>query len=315
LARCYTHDAAMVQVVIAATDDADPEVRRSALNCLGIVGLTDREQVPYLIKGLKDQDIHVQCTAGCGFHEIDPMEGTDGIPALIETLDDKNSLMRYRAAHALTLMAPKSRAAVPALYAKLDDPEEHVREWVIQAIAYNEPNERKTALMLVAAVQDKSLVVRVAAIRAMGEIHADLSKCVPAVIAMLDANDDESRWFAAETLGKIGPASAAAIPKMIAILQNQYWDNFSERAVVARALGKMGPQAEVAIPILLTMLNDKQYLARIAAAEALGALGGQSHLKPLKQALAREKKEKQPGYEDVVPAIEQAIAAIRSRAH
>jgi HEAT repeat protein len=83
---------------------------------------------------------------------------------------------------------------------------------------------------------------------------------------------------AATILGRI--QESRAVPALVAVLRTRE-DGFL-RAAAATALGKIGDPA--AVPALVEVLRGSPLVARLAAAEALGALGSEESAAALRRA-------------------------------
>ena len=127
--------------------------------------------------------------------------GADAVPALIETLQAKDTSLRTYAARAVGKMGPAGQSAIPALLKALQDQEVTVRREAAHALAainsqvpaYGppppiglppfpprlslvEPEQRKELVStLIAALKDSDGEVVQAVVQALGKIGATLS--------------------------------------------------------------------------------------------------------------------------------------------
>jgi len=111
-----------------ALDDEKMSIRRLATVYLGMI--EDDAVIPYVEKALKDKSWAVRRTAGDCMSDL----GFEGFEqAAIETLNDKNKLVRWRAA--MFLYETGTDKALPALKEAENDPEFEVKLQIRMAIA------------------------------------------------------------------------------------------------------------------------------------------------------------------------------------
>ncbi len=79
--------------------------------------------------------------------------GEKAVPPLIESLDDPNPLVRYRAAKVLSRIGPDAVAAVPALVRHLSDVDESVRREAARAIGQIGPDASEAVPHLINALK------------------------------------------------------------------------------------------------------------------------------------------------------------------
>lgn len=129
---------------------------------------------------------------------------------------------------------------------------------------------------LIRALEDEdSDFVRSVAVKALGNIGPD---AIPALTKALEDEDSGVRWGAAEALGKMGPEAKAAIPALIKALEDSSSAGIrSVAAVAAETLVRIGLDA---VPALTMALEDEERPVRYLAAEALGRIGSEPHIKP-----------------------------------
>ena len=79
--------------------------------------------------------------------------GEQAVPPLIESLDDPNPLVRYRAAKVLSRIGPDAVEAVPALVRHLSDVDESVRREAARAIGQIGPDASEAVPHLINALK------------------------------------------------------------------------------------------------------------------------------------------------------------------
>jgi HEAT repeat protein len=221
-------------------------------------------------------------------------DAANAVPALIEALGEKHSLVRWCADFALSRLGPvavlalaaavregvgdvarmaaqilgdlgaAAQDAVPALVAALGADSWYVRNAAAEALARMGPAAKGAVPALVAALRDVKFGNRGPAVHALGKIGSD---AVSHLVAALRETDGGIRATAAEALGLIGPTARAAVPDLIEALGQMGYD---VRSKVVAALERIGPDA---VPHLIVALRQDDAGIRAAAAEALGLIG------------------------------------------
>jgi hypothetical protein len=125
----------------AALGDSNPGTRREALRSVGRFldhgKLSEREVVPLLVAGTRDEDAGVRAvgTAYLSHHRI---AVATSVPALVRLLKDANGLVRMNAANGLRKHAfkPEIKEAVPALIEALNDSDPDTRKHAAGALVH-----------------------------------------------------------------------------------------------------------------------------------------------------------------------------------
>ena len=147
-----------------------------------------------------------------GHRAVEVLEelGPQAMPALMETLKDKDEDVRLVAAEAVLRLGPTSKEAVLAVIEMLESNSIPHRETA--AIAITQPGfqtkEAKEAVpVLLEMLEDEHKRPRLLAARALGKVgfFPKAKEAVPALIKMLKDENDDHRLAAAEVLGRIGP--------------------------------------------------------------------------------------------------------------
>jgi HEAT repeat protein len=277
------------------TDDL--ETRRAAVAALGRIG--NRQSVPALIRALDDPELTVEAAdALARIGDTRPYE------RLLQLLSSNRGAVRRAAIGALhSLGHPRMPEDVKRL---LLDSNMHVRECAIriagyfgypecgdlllQAIHDADENVRRAAVenlpyleenrvlsVLQTALHDESPRIRAAAAQSLGHLESVAS--VPDLMrAMADA-DEWVRYYTARALGQI--RSPESIDTLAAALRE---DSAAQvRIAAADALGSIGGRRPVAM-LAPFVTSDNPDLAR-AALLALGVVGHPDALHPILAAL------------------------------
>jgi HEAT repeat protein len=212
------------------------------------------------------------------------------VPALVAALcdgpndfDTGDGVIAARSAVAGALAAAGDPAAVPALVHALEHARPYDRARISGAIASREPAARPALVAALASFGPRAAAAAPALAALLRERNADvdLNSGAAARIAQIEAMvpsrpdqpprlyfDDGLAQDAAAALGSVG--AVGEIPLLIASL-----DNRGSARGAAVGLGRLESAARAAAPRLRILLADPAYHAdaRVAAAQALGAIG------------------------------------------
>jgi HEAT repeat protein len=265
---------------IAMPDD----VTAAAIRLLLDMGSESKEAVPLLLEASKDGRPAVRRRVALVLGLIG--RGVrKAVPGLVEALQQGGEDTRVRAAVALGRSA--SRGAVEPLIAALGDPSAPVRREAVTALG--ELRAREAVPALLAAVHDDSRPVVVAALAALGKIGA--REAVPTLVEAVKNDEESVRVAAILALGDLKapegvPALILALRERPTRMGGEGQDSLMRTRVVAvSALEQMGPPARQAVPALLEVIGDAQLGS--SAIRALGAIGpdAQSAVPPLMELL------------------------------
>jgi HEAT repeat protein len=261
--------------------DADPEFRRAGLRAVVAVGGKSPQAVPRLVDALADPDPGVRSLAARALAGVGPAAGA-ATPALAKSLADGAPEVRAAAAGALMEIGSAASPAAPSLLDALQDEASAVRLRAVGAlIEVGVPRDKAAAeqlkAVLVARKGDPDFETEVLA--ALGEVG---EPAVPVLVGLLTSED----YLPERTEAALARIGAPAVPALIPALADADWQ---VRWRSARTLARIGPAAAAAAQPLGRVLaeprqvgGDKvvgERLARIAAAEALGAIRPQADLK------------------------------------
>jgi len=199
-------------------------------------------------------------------------------PALRKAMEDPEPLVRLDAAVALWRIA-RDEKALPVALAVLDDPTPATRFTAALEIGHRFASEGKAAVpALRALLWDDAQDVRTEAASALGRIGPAAKDAVPALVALLADDDREELHSAAsEALGLIGPAAREAVPTLKRRLEH---GDAYVRACAGLALWHIAEDA-AGEKALAAVLDDRNYRARITAAEALARMGNHPRAVPV----------------------------------
>lgn len=207
-------------------------------------------------------------------------------PQLRGLLDDPEISIRGAAAHAILSIEGESPAAVGVLTGLLraDDPEQRLR--AIESLAQHSLVSRDALPELIAATKDEDVDVRAAAAGAIGEIamfsrHVRLGgEALAALRMLLDDSEPKVRGSAARALWNLDEPASAVLPTLTKLVSDyrpepmrDVIQDIGGHDEALKLIQEIGPEAESAIPALIAALDSPQLGERMAAADALGAIG------------------------------------------
>lgn len=276
-----------VELLFAAVDDRDPQVRSSAAFALGILDAS-----PRILVTLAKQHRHRwyrQQGAWPNKRLFDPRS----LHRLVEALAEENTELRQNAALALGMIAD-ARALQPLVALLKQDRQVRVREAAVRALRMIE--DPRTLAPLLEALRDASPSVAMRAVEALRDVKdpqvvdalieslkrepPQAAPGVPAPASPEDplATEEAVRKAVLRTLAAAG--APQALEPLAASLSHR---SPQVRETAALALGILrDPRA---VPPLLAALKDESSWVRERAAAALGMIGDPRAVDPLMEML------------------------------
>ncbi|WP_245395679.1 HEAT repeat domain-containing protein [Anthocerotibacter panamensis] len=251
------------------------------------------EAVLILNKALQDKDSLVRSRAAYALGQIGSEQAVE---PLLRALQDENAEVRGSAAYALGRLG--SEQAVEPLLRALQDENAEVRGSAADALGQIGSEQAVEGLLRV--LQHEDADVRGSAADALGQIGSE--QAVEPLLRALQDEDADVRWRAAYALGRLG--SEQAVELLLRALQDE---NADVRWRAAYVLGQIG--SEQAVEPLLRALQDENAEVRLSAADALGQFGSEQAVEPLLRALQDENAEVRLSAADALGQIgsEQAV--------
>lgn len=210
-----------------------------------------------------------------------PREDGRTVAQLTADLSSPDPEARRSAAAALGRLNEHAAPAVPRLAeAMRQDGDPLVRAAAADALRKIGPASAAAVRDLAESLKDSEAGVRMSAALALGRLKGEARPAVPELIAA--AGDEENdtnfglytvtvRQAALSALGTAAAGTGDAVPTFTAVIENPAPDH--SRALAARGLGLAGESAKPAAPQLRALLRDRNADVRVAAEEALAALG------------------------------------------
>lgn len=278
----------------AATKESDATVRVALFAALPKTGVAPDRCAALILPAVTDENETLRHGALNALLSSSAVRKA-AVPKLSALLNDKNSAVRDRAAHALGRVGPGAATALPALLAAARAADGS--PVYADALAQVGPQALPALLDVLqkSKPQDSKWVLRI--------LHSFGPPAVPVLSEALKSNSPEVRASAASALAEMGrgassaattlfvltkdsnpAAQAAAFRALVAIhadserlkplLQEALASKDSDvRKAGAAGLAAMGGAATLGVDGLLDLLNDDNAAGRLAAVQALGQLG------------------------------------------
>lgn len=251
-------------VDLAAT--ADTETRDVALEVISNIAPSN-ETIPAELRVLleyPDAGIRVTVARAILHREPGNLAAIEALPAALTAADVEQQRM---AAELLEDQGFKAKSAIDSLLVACRDPAAEVRAAAAQALGAVTPARREEVVQaLRSLLTDESADVKGAAAESLWELDEPADKIVPVLLSLVEtftpnpasgefpSVDDHDAGI--DRLAKIGPEANAAIPALIRALDSPA---FGERIAAADALGAMGAGAATALERLERSLRDTQW--------------------------------------------------------
>jgi len=217
----------------------------------------------------------IRALAALALGEIGPEPGV--VDALIESINDKESTMRFVALLALKNFPDKARKALPLIIERLKDEDDEVRQSAEYAIAEFGADAADAVPALISAFNDKQPWEKAAVFSALARIGPKAKAALPIINEILDNADISNKNLygdlyehAAQALINIGPESGDRESFLKELLKHK---NPYVRGAAVKALGELGPKS---VPVMLKLIGDDDSYVRESLLETLGKVGEQS---------------------------------------
>ncbi len=196
--------------------------------------------------------------------------GTRAVPALAESLKEKDSKVRVAAAQALAEIGPAANAAVPALLDQaLHDPVLYAGTTAAGALrTIDLVAARQVMTAYLPALNDADVQARRKACAMLGSLGPVAKPAAPTLIVALSDVDATIRMHAVGALGEIGIPASLVIPALTKALHDK------AQPVRHRALSQFAfsiPPTESVLPHLKELTEDRDLSVAILAKSALNS--------------------------------------------
>jgi HEAT repeat protein len=154
------------------------------------------------------------------------------VPALIESLSDKDDDCRFWAVTALSSIGPAAADALPPLIEHLEDPAFGIRQAVADALSRIAPTATQVVPALVTTLaRDDNPYVREEVVRVLG--HLGTPEAVAALIGTLTDPSSEVRRYTVIGLKMLGAKAKEASEALQTLMENETDEGVRSQAKVA----------------------------------------------------------------------------------
>ena len=271
-----------VASVIAALDDASPDVRERAIYILKEIGPRARSAIPKLLGLVDADDPAFQADVVWAVRRIDrhgafaiPVLEKRLLPTLLQRLHDPNGDVRSDAAMALGDFCSLFDQVVPALLERLHDESPFVRGHAAESLGNlgKSPETVVPALVDVLKSRDRSVELFKSGLRIRGndyclalkhdvELSAlakfgEQAKAAGPDLVRLISGYDDSRLVAecASTLASLGPGAKPLLPEMIELLKRPKMESLRRTKLIG-VIEHLGHDAGPATASLRNLMKD-----------------------------------------------------------
>lgn len=256
--------AEQLPALVAAAEDADLAIAIAAAGALEELTATRRElalrAAPFLPTAPKEDTAKLsEDPLGAGLKTA--------VPVLVKRLSHSEADARLAAIYVIETLGKDATPAAEALIRSLDDQDSFVRWGAARALGEMAPAGAATAAPLLAKlVNDRRMDTRSAAVLTLTRYGPEAKAAAPDLARALSQNDIGLRLLVMRALGAIGPGAKVAVPGLVKALT---LPDAQLRAQAARTLGAIDPKSEEPAEALRKALDDPDIQVRRAAGEAL----------------------------------------------
>ncbi len=196
--------------------DSDAEVRKSAAQAVGNIGVADVELAAALGRLLTDKDADVVLAAVTSLAEMGEaaVASTDSIAKL---LGHESSSMRVAAIHCFAAVQKDQSQSVPTFIELLKDEDWTVRRAAAESLGAMKEGAKAAVPTLFVMLKDD--VDTDFAKGAIQDIDTAGPDALPVLMTGLESEHRRSRYYAMFLIGKIGPDAAEALPLLEKLLK------------------------------------------------------------------------------------------------
>ncbi|MFT4640585.1 MAG: HEAT repeat protein [Verrucomicrobiales bacterium] len=253
-----------LRILTAALEANERQVRRQAVEELGILGESAEESVPQLLasaKGPSASDAY-RSSVIKAFGRIGK-GAVAAVPFLQSQLDPETSGdLRLQSLQALGAIGGPAHDALPDLKKLIKGDDQDLRSASLEAFARIEADESKLIPVFLEALKDPEPEVRRPVIEGLGRLGERGMGAASALVDLLESEPD--RKPALEALREIRPDDIALCVRMLKS------EDAGARLLACERLGRL--RAKEALPDLRAALKDEQSFVRRRAGEAISRI-------------------------------------------
>lgn len=194
----------------------------------------------------------------------------EDLQKLIQALQDKDAMVRLRAARSLGELGVKAEPALDALKKALEDEDEDVRLVAKRAIERIQLQGNPELTTLIVNLKDPDALVRLRAAKALGDLGGAAAPALTALEQALADADEDVRRVVRHAIDKINAAGSPQVSRLIEQLRDK---DPLVRLGAAKQLGDLGAEARPALDALkAAQQEDADEVVRMVAKNAIAKL-------------------------------------------
>jgi 3-methyladenine DNA glycosylase AlkC len=193
----------------------------------------------------------------------------EDVQKLIEALQDKDAMVRLRAARSLGEMGAKAQPAMEALQKAMNDEDQDVRAVAARALERITAQSDPELTELIGALKNPDPLTRLQAAKRLGELGGRAAVALPALEQAQNDADEDVRRVVRHAIEKIQSSGSPKVRQLIEQLRDP---DAMVRLGAARQLGQMGAEARPALEALKAAREDPDEVVRIVVKNALEKL-------------------------------------------
>ncbi len=288
--------------IIAASQSRNTNVKVTASQALGRIGIEPERLIPLLNRAIADPVMQVR-VAAVGIASGLVQKDRRALAIVLRATNDKDKVVQQNALMHLQMPGGKASGAKDQLIRLLNDPDPSIRvnsavalikitgdgakytaipievlgskassarEVAALALTLSGPEAKEAVPALKQVLHDSNDKVRVHAAFALANITGQADDFLPSLIEGLASKDLEARIWAAGDLPHVLQGARSAVRLLTRAAMHE--DPFV-RAIAFSLLGSLEHDHAVTIPLLSGALSDRAAEVRIAALHALAAMG------------------------------------------
>jgi HEAT repeat protein len=260
----------VVTALVNAVGDADPTVRRAAIEALRVLKPDPEKSIPQMVKVLESASSEVAISIVGVMAEA----GEKAVPRINAALEHPNA--RYWAALIVEEIGPKAKEAVPAIVKALADAKEpDVRRELVLALGAIGPDAKAAVPTLVELVSDKDPAIVIAATYSLGQLGTAATSATDVLKKGTAAKDDFLRLVSAWALAAVNPKDKDIQKTVVPLLVSGLVDS-DERGVrhaAAQAIVQLQLSSETMLPAVLAACEKSSPEVLVESVQALASVG------------------------------------------
>jgi HEAT repeat protein len=262
--------------------NTDPSIKLKAIASIKVYGEKAREATPLLLRSLGERDASARVNAciTLGAIGFDDKDKAEAIARIIPLLDDKQGIVRFQAATALSNYGPDAASAIPRLVTLSKDPMTwEIREVACTALATSglqagKGIDSRAWVALLEVIHDPCFEVKYAALKGLLYLGrpttpADISKESLALQSIFADKQERIGIWSRLCYMRINGVSEVHLSAIAKFLRSARPES---RAEACKAFAIIGPEAKGQVGDLMGCLDDKDSVTLLWACAAIAQM-------------------------------------------